>query len=347
MSAEAILPARPQRRPLENTIIEAIQQGGGLLPFSRFMELALYAQPSPHKVGGYYTEGKVLFGPGGDYFTSPDLHSPYFGRGLARVLVSCWKEMGCPEPFTVVEMGAGNGVMGRDILLTLREEAPPLFTHLDYVFLDISPSLLARQRQTLDGLPAHYLLGSACPLPLRGVTGCFLSNELVDAFPVHRVLLTSQGLQEVFIGYEDSDFFEELGPPSEPRLAEYVAKMDIQMEEEREFCVSLMALQWLEGAAQSLERGFVLTFDYGYMDRRALTQDGRPPRFYGPRHRVGGFDITADVDFLALRDHGEALGLETVTLSDEVDYTAGFAPYPIGPGGNSQQARLVLLQSKL
>lgn len=334
------------RRSVEQHIIGLIEEQSGRITFAQFMAHALYAQPSPQKEGGFYTSGRVKIGPGGDFVTSPELFSPEYGHGVARILAGMWEEMGRPAPFTVVEMGGGNGVLARDILGAIRAGNPAFYQAISYLSVEISPALVARQRENLRGLPAQIILGSAYALPLRGIRGCFISNELVDSLPFHRVLFGPGELRELYIGYEDNSFFETDGPLSNPALADYVSRFELEVEAGRELGVSLNALSWLEGVAQALRMGFIITIDYGFADPTALKEQGAPPRFFGPRHQIGAFDITADVDFHALRLHGELLGLNTRELADEVDWTATFGHFPLGMRGSSIRARYVLVQEK-
>lgn len=336
----------PSRRSVEQHIVDLIEAQGGLITFAQFMAHALYAQPSPQKEGGFYTSGRVKIGLSGDFITSPELHSPDYGRGVARVLADMWQEMGKPSPFAVVEMGGGNGTLGRDILQAVEQGNPALYQAISYVSVEISPALVARQQENLRGLPAQIILGSAYALPLRQIQGCFISNELVDSLPFHRVLFAPGELREIYIGYEDNSFFETDDRLSDPALAHYVSRFGLEVEAGRELGVSLNALRWLEGVNQALAAGFVITIDYGFADPAALTELGAPPRFFGPRHQIGAFDITADVDFHALGRYGEELGLKTRELVDEVDWTASFGRFPLGIRGSDIRARYVLVQRK-
>jgi SAM-dependent MidA family methyltransferase len=257
-----------------------------------------------------------------------------------------WERVGRPNEFVVVEMGAGTGVLCRDILQELEEAYTELYVRIKYITVEISPRLVTRQKTTLLNLPVGIIECSASRLPLAGVCGCFLSNELVDAFPFHRVIADKGGLKEIYIGHEDDSFFEVTGKVSHPHISQYISRFGLKVDEGKEFCVNLNALRWLGGLVQAMERGFIITMDYGYAAPDAISKRGNPARFFGPRHQVGQFDITADVDFHALRVYGEELGLATDTLVDEVDYTSGFAGFPMGTRGTTTRARYVLVQRK-
>ena len=161
----------------------------GPIPFVRFMDLALY-----HPQFGYYMrppeEGSERIGWSGDFYTSSDVHST-LGQAIAKQARQIDALLGHPAPFTVVEMGAGKGLLAHDFLQSMLVQPDSLSERLRYVLVERSPAMRESQRQNL----AHWLslpglvawvenLDSLAP---RSLTGLFFSNELVDAFPVHRI----------------------------------------------------------------------------------------------------------------------------------------------------------------
>ena len=344
-------PARPSVPPsvwltVEARLARCIEERGGPIPFAEFMEIALYALPSPRSQGGYYGGGTVRFGPGGDFFTSTELYSPDYGRGLARVIEEHWNALGRPAPFTVVEGGGGSGVLARDIIEGARESASGFREALRYVLLEISPALARRQAERTADLGTQVVLASAWSLPLAGLTGCFVSVELPDAFPFHRLLVSDGRLLEIHVGWDEQqgEFFETALTPSDPALEDYVRALGVTPPEGVEFSVCPPARRWMADLGRALVRGTVITIDYGYADRALIAGRGVPARYFGPRHEAGAFDITSDVDWTGLIEEGEAAGLELVSFEDEVDFTRGWGGFQFGVRGHGGRARYVLVQ---
>ena len=337
---------RTPMRSLDERIGGVIAARGGEVPFAEFMELALYLQPGDAGEGGYYTGGAVRFGPSGDFFTPPEMFSPHFGQGLARILHEQWDELGRPAPFDIVEVGGGNGVLARDIAMSLREHYPALAAVARRTLADISRPLLRQQRDATREFGAACVQASATALPLRRITGCILAYELADALPFHRLVREDGRMREVYVGVENGEYYEVARELSDAAvLAPLIAELP-PIDEGRTVCVSPAARRWIAGAARALHRGRVITMDYGYATRDAIAGVGSPARYFGQRGRVGMLDITYDVDFAGLMAAGDAAGLRTVALENEVDFTAGFAPFPLGERGDGRRARYVLVQEK-
>ena len=162
----------------------------GPIPFVRFMELALY-----HPQFGYYMRqpdgaDHERIGWSGDFYTSSDVH-PILGRALAAQARQMDEILGCPTPFTIVEAGAGKGLFARDCLAAIHGEQDNFASRVRYVLIERSPAMRELQRQNLTpwfnkpGL-VTWVEGLDGLAP-QSVTGLFFSNELIDAFPVHRI----------------------------------------------------------------------------------------------------------------------------------------------------------------
>ena len=279
----------------------------GPITFAEFMEVALY-WPG----GGYYAAREPVGGDDGDYYTSPLAH-PCFGALLAVQLFQMWRIMGRPTSFTVVEWGAGNGLLCRDVLRYARQ-LPDGFVHgLRYVCVDRRESPGHEQGMGR----AERLVASG--LPLRGIIGCVLSNELLDAFPVHQVRMQDRKLREVFVGLNDGELATVAGDPSTPKLAERLDSLGITLAEGQTAEVNLGLDAWAGEVSGALERGFVLTIDYGRpakelysdVDRRrgALTTFHRHLQTDEPLERVGQQDMSSQVDFTSVVRAGERAGL--------------------------------------
>ena len=284
------------------------------MTFERYMTFCLY-----HPELGYYTQGRERTGVEGDYFTSADLH-PVFARLVARQAAEMWSAMGRPQPFTWVEMGAGRGLFATDFLSWCARALPEFAAALDYVAIE--PGSLQRQRiqARLAGAGLANKVRLLADLEgLAPLTGCFFSNELVDAFPVHVVTRTEGRLKEIYVVAEGDDLRERPGAISNAAVAAYVARYAPDLEEGHRVEVNLNALTWIHAVAAKLTGGFVLTIDYGEMAERLFTAD-RPRGTLLAYHAhtaaadfyaaPGEADLTSHVSFSALIDGGKASGLE-------------------------------------
>jgi SAM-dependent MidA family methyltransferase len=270
----------------------------GPIPFDDFMRLALYGP------GGYYSSGSPVSA-SDDFFTAPAAH-PAFGALIAVQLWEMWQLLGEPKVFTAVEMGAGNGGLAADVT----EVAPALGGRfagaLDYQAFDVEPP--SKQ---------HFPVRPVEEMP-RGIVGCVLSNELLDAMPVRRFEARDGRLQEIFVGLEGGRLVEVLGPPSSSVIEERVGPLLNTLPDRYRGEVNDGLGEWARQVASTLRRGWALTIDYGF-DRARLYA---PERITGslrcyyqhtlgqdPLRHVGRQDITAHVDFTALDEAMEGAGL--------------------------------------
>ena len=297
---------------VEDTIRQCILREGPI-PFARFMEMALY-----HPEGGYYRSGRGA-STGGDYFTSPQAH-PAFGALLAVQIYQVWEALGRPSPFSVVEQGAGEGLLARDLLAFAPHLDTDFYSALRYLAVDISipnGTDLARQAG------AQRLLASC--LPVRGVVGCLIANELLDSLPVHRWRIQQGSLQEAYVALEGERLAEVWGPPSTPAMEKWVQALGIPLVEglEGEACLGLPS--WAQEVSTALECGVAIVIDYGgwaqdlYRPGRGGTVRAfRQHLATGTIYRyVGQQDITASVDFTSLQRCAREAGLEVLGLTSQ------------------------------
>ena len=286
---------------VESQVRRTIQREGAIT-FARYMEMALF---SPG--GGYYTSQESV-GASGDFYTSPSAH-PLFGALIALQMEQMWDLLGRPAAFWAVEVGAGSGLLARAVLEHAHRLDADFARAMRYAALDLRPA-----SHDEAGVRAVKARG----LPLRGVVGCILSNELIDSFPVHRFQVEGGRVREVYVTLRDCVYAETLGEPSTPLLAE---RLPDALPEGFRGEVNLELESWTEAAARALERGFVLTIDYGdtarglYAAPRAggtLRCTYRHAPAADPYARLGEQDITAHVDFTALAEAGERRGLATL-----------------------------------
>ncbi|MEJ2068118.1 MAG: SAM-dependent methyltransferase, partial [Deltaproteobacteria bacterium] len=183
----------------------------GPLPFTRFMEICLY-----HPNYGYYSSGRAGRGREGDYYTSPTVH-PVFGALLGKQLAQMWRLLG-EGAFEMVEVGGGEGYLCLDILEYLQRHEPQLYDLLRYRMVEISPVYIEKQKGLLSAHRTKVTWDSIADVDAMKVEGCFLSNELVDAFPVHRVVVEKGELKENYVDLDKGQFVEVQSDPSTPEL---------------------------------------------------------------------------------------------------------------------------------
>lgn len=287
----------------------------GPISFRDFMELALYAPDS-----GYYTSAAEKIGPRGDYYTSPVL-TPAFGEMVGRQIEEMWIALG-RKAFTIVEYGAGTGQLCRTILDYLAGN-PPLYEALRYCIIEKSPAM---RTCAATCLPEEKVTWHDSIRELSGISGCVLSNELVDNFAVHQVVMEEE-LMEVFVAYENG--FTEVLQPAGEALRTYLAELNVRLPKGFRTEINLQATEWLGEIAACLEKGYVLTIDYGHTSDRLYHQrrsNGTLICYHrhavndSPYSRIGEQDITAHVNFSALCHWGRKHGLRSCGLTSQADF---------------------------
>jgi SAM-dependent MidA family methyltransferase len=302
-----------------------IEAAGGSIPFSRFMELALYAPGL-----GYYSAGTEKFGPAGDFITAPEV-SPLFGRCLARQVAQILRALGGGD---VLELGSGSGALAADLLMELGAlDSLPR----QYQILEVSAELKERQRGTL----ARRASGHAARvkwlerLPSDGFRGVVLGNEVLDAMPVKRFCIAPRGPVPVNVAWVGGHFELREGPQD----AALISAVDVLQRElqitfplgyQSEFNPHVKG--WIGAIAESLTAGAVLLIDYGYPRREYY----HPERVSGTlichyRHRVhfdplilpGLQDISASVDFTAVADAAVNADLEVAGFTRQSYFLFG------------------------
>jgi len=305
------MPPRPKSplTPLAEFLAARIRERGPIT-FAEYMAECLY-----HPAHGYYSKAEERrFA---DYYTSVDVH-PIVGRLLARQLREMWQCFERSDEFLVVEAGAGVGHLAAQILDFAARQLPEFYEAVRYVAVERSA---ARRDTHALNIGRHLAAGrarSSAELPSVISCGCIFSNELLDAFPVHRVIVEHGELREIYVALDGEHFTEQIGPLSTPALREYFSAQGIQLLEGQQAEVNLAACDWIEAAGRALERGFVLTIDYGH-DALELYSERhlRGTLLAYDRHRAGEDffrapgeqDLTAHVNFTALDLWGRRAGL--------------------------------------
>lgn len=292
------------------------------ITFAEYMSQVLY-----HPQHGYYTRGAGI-GALGDFATSPHLCAD-FGETLAEQFLEMWHILDCPNPFHLVEMGAGQGILARDILRYSRDRDGDFYRSLDYIVVERSVAFKQAQQRSFRNAPIRWCTWD--DLPIESIVGCCFSNELIDAFPVHQFAIESGKLREVYVANAENDreFVEILGEPSTSKLAEYLKCNGVEVQNYPDGYrseINLAALDWMETVAKRLQRGYLLTIDYGYTADRYYSwgrSQGTIQCYYQHRYHdnpylyIGNQDITAHVNFTALQHQGEACGLSTLGLTQQ------------------------------
>ncbi len=292
------------------------------ITFTEYMETLLY-----HPQTGYYASNADRISERGDFLTSPHLAAD-FGEMLAIQLHQIWEILARPLLFNIVEMGAGQGLLAAQILEYSQREYPEFFRAIDYIIVETAPAMIAAQQHRLQDLPVRWC--QLTEIADRSIVGCFLSNELIDAFPIHQVTLVDGKLQEVYVTHDvDGRFSEEIGELSTERLRDYWQLNKINLLKYLNGYrteVNLAALDWLETVSKKLQRGYIISIDYGYTADRyynPMRSQGTLQCYYqhsyhhDPYINIGNQDLTAHVDFTALQNHGERLGLQTVGFIEQ------------------------------
>jgi len=303
---------------LERIIISEIEKKGALT-FERFMEIALY-----NKDHGYYGSGKAKIGKEGDFYTSPYVHRA-FGSVLSNFIAATY-DLLCVEKLNIVEIGSGKGLLALDILNSLKSSYPDIYSNVNYTIVESGSKQL---ESSLKNLTEH----SEKVFPLKrleelndGIDGIVLSNELFDSLPFHRIKLVNEEFLETYVDYINNEFVEKKCELSDLNISQYLSRYDIDYVDEQEFEVNINAERMLRNIASLLNKGVILTIDYGYLSDE-LFSPYRPRGTFkchyrhqineNPYHNIGDQDITAHVDFTNLILSGENLGFKEYIFKDQ------------------------------
>lgn len=312
--------ARLTCTPLAELLAARIRERGPIT-FAEYMAECLYNAEQ-----GYYSRSEARrFA---DYYTSVDVH-PIFGRLLARQFREMWERLGKPEPFALVEAGAGVGRLAKHIVDFAARELPEFYRALHYTAVEHSAARRATHQTQLREHIAAGRATSSAALPDRIAAGCILSNELLDALPVHRVVREGEHLREICVALDGARFVEQPAALSSPALAEYFGEQGIALREGQQAEVCLAACNWIQDVGRRLECGFVVTIDYGHEARELYDERHmRGTLLAYRRHRAsedfyaapGEQDLTAHVNFTALDLWGRRGGLAKTGIVSQAHF---------------------------
>ncbi len=299
---------------LNQLIRTAMEAAGGWLPFSTYMELALYAPGL-----GYYSAGARKLGPEGDFVTAPEM-SPLFGKVLARQVSALFESL----PRILLEIGAGSGALAASLL----EELQALGTPPDqYFILELSADLRQRERDTLAARVPHLLDRviwlSELPHTFSGVV---IGNEVLDAMPIEVFRITDHEVEQAGVAITEEAFGWSFRNAPDT-LAGTVTPLGLAPGYRSE--VSFAASAFIASLAKSMDKGVALFIDYGFPSHEYY----HPQRTTGTlmchyRHRAhanpfflpGLQDITAHVDFSAIARAASDNGLDILGYTTQAQF---------------------------
>jgi SAM-dependent MidA family methyltransferase len=300
---------------------------GQRLSFRDFMAACLYDEQH-----GYYNQNTVKIGKDGDFYTSSSI-GRIMGMMLAQAIQRIIREEGWDDGlWQIAEWGGGTGRLALHILDHLSKEEPQLYEQLTYTIIDRSPfhrtlqgDMLGQHRNVRFHEPDEWLAEQ------HAIPTIVCSNELLDAFPVHRIRFMDGRFEEVFVNWDEPNeiFRETYSPITDIELLKYIEDEQLPSRERQQFEVNLEAQHWIRAAAAHLNPGVLLTVDYG--DTREELYG--PHRMHGtlmcyrkhqahdnPYVHVGEQDITAHVNFSACIRAGEEVGLLRWTLETQREF---------------------------
>ncbi len=303
---------------LTDRLLERIRLEGPIT-FYEWMKAALY---DPEQ--GYYCRSdRERWGRQGDYRTSPE-RSVLFAATFARYFAKLHQDLGLPAALTIVEVGAGAGHFAETVLETLQLRFPDIFSKTHYFIDEASPDSWSRARLRLERFRTvveFEPLAALDPLDHAIV----FSNELLDAFPVHRVVMQGGELRELHVGVNESGRFDWIvGQLSKDRLSEHFVRLGIRLGEGQIAEVNLEMENWLELVSKKLRSGYLITVDYGaeasVLYSKGERREGSLRAFH--KHQVSGDvllqpgqqDITSSVDWTLVQMVGARNGFGVVVF---------------------------------
>ncbi|AEI15146.1 protein of unknown function DUF185 [Flexistipes sinusarabici DSM 4947] len=298
---------------LEIIIKDKIREKGKIT-FAEFMDTALY-----YPELGYYQKENP-FGEQGSFYTAVNASSS-FGRSIASGFVQVFESTGIEQ--NICEMGAGSGYLTKDILDYYKQEFPEIYSNLSYIIIEKSEYLIQRQGELLK---EHADAGKVVWTDFEkfaDFNGIFFSNELVDAFPVHRIINIDGEYKELYVINHNNELQFYPDKISTPEIEEYMQQAGVKLNNKQIGDINIDALNWIKTLGSKISKGFVITIDYGFEAEQLYSDfrvDGTVTCYFKHKQnndffeRIGYQDITAFVDFSGLEIYGKEYGLETLSF---------------------------------
>ncbi len=299
--------------PLEIRLLEELRSGPPIT-FAAFMDLALYDPEN-----GYYASGARRTGWEGDFVTSPEI-DPAFGFLWTRAFERTWESTGRPDPFHIIEVGAGEGGFAEAVLGSVSDR---FASSLRYVIVERVPTVAERQRVRLGTTRVSWV--SALDDVGAVAAGCVVANEVLDNLPVHLVERRDGALVELYVGVAGRRLQLEPGEISEPAIERFVDGYGLAVNDGARAEVGLAALSFTSALVDSLARGAIFLIDYGATSAELGLRQGGTLVTYGAGagedvlEAPGARDITAHVNWSAITDACASRGADVTSLLPQRD----------------------------
>jgi SAM-dependent MidA family methyltransferase len=307
---------------LQHILRQKIKDHAGFISFATWMELALYAPQ-----WGYYHHPRPKIGADGDFITAPEI-SPLFSQCLAHY---CQPYLRDHPQTSILELGAGNGTMAKDLLTALH--ADDCLPHT-YFILEISPSLRHQQTETLSTLPTDITqrIQWLNKLPPK-LNGIILANEVIDAMPVHCFEYHKQQWHERGVGDINGEMQWQTRPASGPllsyleQLVQTLGETNFSDGYQSEACLSLSA--WINSLSDTLQQGLMVFIDYGHSQQAyyhpqrnmgTLTCHCQHQAHDNPLLLPGTQDITAHANFSDLANAAQTAKLDVQGYTTQAQF---------------------------
>jgi SAM-dependent MidA family methyltransferase len=316
---------QPSNTPLAERLRERIKRKGEV-SFRDWMEAALYDEGE----GYYFRPDLERWGRAGDYRTAPE-RSQLFAITFAHFFAKLFEALGAPRHWTIFEAGAGAGHFAHGVLQTLKRNHPHIFSATRYVIDEVSPNARERARLRLNEFAESVVFHHLKEIDTPVESGIVFANELLDAFPVHRVTMREGRLYELFVGLDDEGrFVWAEREPSGPELAEHFARSNIELSAGQIAEVNLEAAEWISRAAALFQHGFLIIVDYGASARELFAAADRRAGTLRAIHRhrfaadvlarPGEQDLTTTIDWTDVRRASLDAGLQIVSFERQDEF---------------------------
>lgn len=311
---------------LEEKIIEKIKKSPHKqISFYEFMKMALYEESL-----GYYTKERLKIGKDADFYTSSSVGS-VFGKTFANNFIELLPFTTDNNQYNIVEIGGGNGRFAKDVLDEIKVKNQGIYNNLVYYMSETSPYHEKLQSETLNEHIEHIKWIKNVESLTQPFHGIFFSNELIDAFPVHKIVQENGELKEIYVVYDevDKEFKEINGELSNSNLRGYFENQKIVLLENQVAEVNLEATDWIHSINKVLYKGYIVTVDYGYEANELYASNRMAGTLMcyhkhtandNPFQNIGDQDITSHVDFSLLMNLGEKLGLKNILYTNQSKY---------------------------
>ena len=310
-------------RLVPDTLIKELKQeisDSGFVPFSRYMEMALY-----HPKLGYYRNGSIKFGSDGDFVTAPEV-SPLFAQCLARQCLEIFSDLSCN---IIIEFGAGSGVLAGDLLSAIHGFGESV---AEYLIIELSAELRYRQQCLIqEHYPEWYSKVRWLDVLPEGVEGVIIANEVLDAMPCEVFRMDDEVFQCGVSLVEGKVVWDMLSAKG-TRLEKAVQNLNVEFANEYQSEINLYVQPWIKSLSQCLNRGVVLLIDYGfprheyYHPQRSagtIMCHYRHHSFSDPLMYPGLHDITAHVDFTSVAEAADASGFDVMGFTHQAAFLHG------------------------